>query len=82
METETPDIATDQTYGSLNIASGETTTVGSNAVLTVTGDTTIDGTIYTTDGRLTLKTSGDVTINGTLRSADTTTSGFARRYSL
>ena len=76
VETETPDIATDQTYTSLNIASGETTTVGNDAVLTVTGDTTIDGTVYTTDGRLTLKTSGDVTINGTIRSVDTSTTGF------
>ena len=61
-------ITEDTTLETLILAAGETLTVENGAVLRVTGDSTIDGTIEALDGLLTLILEGAATINGTLKS--------------
>ena len=57
----------DTTLEELIIAAGELNVVQNDAVVTVTGNATIDGTLQTGDGRITLLVEGDLLINGTLR---------------
>lgn len=59
--------SSDETLEELIIADGELNAVRNNAVITVTGNTVIDGTLQTTAGRLTIVAQGDLTINGDLR---------------
>lgn len=63
------EITSDTTLASLDIEAGRTVSVLNNAVVTVTGDATIDGEITAPSGRLTLKVDGDLTINGIVSSA-------------
>lgn len=63
-------ISADRTVASLTIAAGSATAVENNAVVTVTGDATIDGILVAERGLLTLVVEGDLTINGALRAND------------
>ncbi len=65
-------ITEDTTLDSLNVAAGETLMVENNAVVTITGDATIDGTVESAGGRLKLVILGAATINGTLKATDET----------
>lgn len=60
----------DTTVDTLSIATDETGTVENNAVVTVSGDATIDGTLSASTGRITLRVEGDLKINGTIRAND------------
>lgn len=70
----TPDVtfSADQTLDTLTVAAGSAALVTGNAVLTVTGDATIDGTLYATDGRVRLNVTGNLIVNGVIRSISTT----------
>lgn len=63
--------STDTTLEEFTVPEGELNAVRNNAVITVTGDTVIDGTLQTTAGRLTIVAQGNVTINGELRAVGT-----------
>lgn len=54
----------DTTLESLTIASGDLHSVENNAVVTVTGDATIDGRIIAGNSRITLRVEGALIING------------------
>jgi hypothetical protein len=60
----------DATLPSLAVAAGTTALVTNNAVLTITGDATIDGTLFATAGRIMLDVQGDLIVNGTIRALD------------
>lgn len=61
-------ISTDTTLTTLRITTSESTAVQNNAVITVSGDADIAGTLRADQGRLTLKVDGNLNVNGTLRS--------------
>lgn len=67
-----PDITfdADQALASLTIESGRAGLVTNNAVLTISGDATIDGTLYSQTGRIRLNVIGTLVVNGTIRSVD------------
>lgn len=66
-------ISADRTVASFTVAAGAVTAIENNAVVTVTGDATIDGTLFAERGMLTLIVEGDLTINGALRANDSET---------
>ncbi len=66
-------ISADRTVESLTIAGGAATAVENNAVITVTGDATIDGILFAERGLLRLVVEGNLTINGALRANDAET---------
>lgn len=65
-----PDVTfdADQTLPSLTIEAGTAGLVSNNAVLTITGDAKIDGTLYSQAGRIRLNVTGALVVNGTVRS--------------
>ncbi|GMU37204.1 MAG: hypothetical protein KJ057_06305 [Phycisphaerae bacterium] len=60
------EITEDTTLDSLNIPTGRTTTVRNGAVVTVTGDATIAGTLASDGGPLHLRVEGALEVTGTL----------------
>ncbi len=70
--TDEPDrtISVDTTLATMTIPAGEVWALSDNAKLTVTGDSTITGTLMATDARVILKVDGDLTIGGTITSQD------------
>jgi len=60
----------DATMASLTIEAGRAALVRNNAVLTITGDVTIDGTLFAESGRIRLHVDGELTLNGTIRATD------------
>lgn len=67
-------IDSDTTLDTLAVHSGRTVRVRNNAVVTVSGDATIDGTLEAEDGRVVLMVSGNVTVNGTVSAMGATES--------
>ncbi len=65
----------DTTVEEFNVAAGETMMVENDAVVTVDGDATIDGTLDGMDSRVTLRVNGKLTINGTIMSQHADTNG-------
>ncbi len=63
-------ITENTTVASLTVPAGTTTEIMNNAVVTVTGDATIDGTVASDGGRLTLIVAGSLTVNGSLSAID------------
>lgn len=63
-------IREDTTAASLTVEVGETLTFENNAVLTVTGDAVLNGTIRAATGRLEMRIGGALTINGLLTNLD------------
>jgi len=60
----------DTEVGELMIPDGDVNAIENDAVVTVTGDTQIDGMLVATSSRLVVRVDGNLTINGTLRSVD------------
>ncbi len=58
------------TVESLNVAAGTSAEITNNAVVTVSGDATVDGTLFARSGRIRLRVGGNLTINGTIRAVD------------
>ncbi|MBI4717300.1 MAG: hypothetical protein HY763_05810 [Planctomycetes bacterium] len=60
-------ISEDVTEASLTVAAGELVRVENDAVVTVTGDAAINGTLEAEAGKVTLRVDGALTIDGTIR---------------
>jgi hypothetical protein len=59
----------DTTLDTLTIAAGEVATVQNDAIITVLGDATIDGTLQAENSRITIIVLGRLIMNGTIRAA-------------
>lgn len=67
-----PDVTftTDTTVSTFTVEEGQAALIADNAILTVTGDATIDGTLFAESGRIRMLIEGDLTINGTIRAVN------------